>query len=507
MNPFDAALSLFRRHIFFKYIAATLILGILGNAVVLVLYLQYRKTDQSGQIAAEIATVANRLARPASDLLRAGDIPKSRELLSIFAAYPYVICTDLRIEASEAPAVSWPVIGCSRIRKPGRSIDVSLPGVGTAASMHVRIDPVVLTNRLTREFAVLALLGTIGGLALTLAGIAAFLWFINRPLKLLLTAIEQFEQEGVPRHADYHSNDEIGKLISSYNSMLDRETERVTEIREAHESILDSVNYATRIQRGLLPTHSQLSEAFAEHSVLWQPRDLVGGDIYWINTRKQGTTIAIVDCTGHGVPGGFMSMLAIASLERILSEDDSLSPAAILTRLSDLTKGLLNQYSTDARSNDGMDAAICMIDRDSGSGVFAGAHLSLTICSEQGTSRIRGDRLSLGYADTPGNPQFQETRFALSADTRLLLHTDGIIDQVGGARGIAFGYKRFASIVRQHRADSLTTLTEALEREFAEYAAGEPRRDDLTVLAFRPALSAASAGVAAQATLPAENAV
>ncbi len=497
----DAVLSLFRRRIVVKYLAATLVLGILGNAVVLLLYLQYRKADQSGQIAAEIATVANRLARPAADLIRGGNVAGSRELLSIFAAYPYVICTDLRLEASDVPAVSWPLIGCSRIRKPGRDIDVSLPGVGSAASLQVRIDPVILDNRLKAEFAVLALLGTVGGLALTLAGIAAFLWFINRPLTLLLAAIKQFEQEGLPRHANYHADDEIGKVISSYNSMLDRETARVAEIREAHESILDSVTYATRIQRGLLPTDAQLSRAFAEYSVLWQPRDLVGGDIYWINTRRQGTTIAILDCTGHGVPGGFMSMLAIASLERILSEDDSLSPAAILTRLSDLTKGLLNQSSTDARSNDGMDAAICMIDKDACSATFAGAYLSLTICSEQGTSRIRGDRMSLGYADTPWGAQFQETRVALTADTRLLLHTDGIIDQVGGARRIAFGYRRFAAVVQQHRDDSLASMTEALERAFSDYAADEPRRDDLTVLAFRPVLTAATTTAASSRTV------
>lgn len=499
MKPADAVLSLFRRHIFFKYIAATLVLGILGNALVLLVYLQYRRADQSGQVAAEIATVANRLARPASELVESADISQSRELLSIFAAYPYVICVDLLLDGNSPPDVSWPVIGCSRIRKPGRTLDVSLPGIGPAASMQVRIDPLVLQNRLEREFSVLALLGTVGGLALTLAGIAAFLWFINRPLKLLLDAIEHFERKDVPKHVDYHTDDEIGRVIHSYNSMLDREMERVSEIREAHGSILDSVNYATRIQRGLLPTESQLSAAFAECAVLWQPRDLVGGDVYWINTRKQGITIAILDCTGHGVPGGFMSMLAIASLQRILSEDDTLTPAAILTRLSDLTKGLLNQNSADAGSNDGMDAAICMIESDSRHAIFAGAHLSLTICSEGTTTRIRGDRMSLGYKDTPASPQFHETRFPLTTETSLFLHTDGIVDQVGGPRGIAFGYRRLSAIIQQNSEASLASIVDTLEQKIVEYAAGEPRRDDLTVIAFRPVMTSAGAHVATAA--------
>ncbi len=473
------------RHIFIKYLLATLLIGVTGNALVLLFYSQYRQADQSGRIASEIATVANRLARPAAKLAQRGDISQARDLLSIFAAYPYVICVDLLLEADKELAVSWPVIGCSRINKPGHELDVALPGAGSGASMHVRIDPVTLGRRLKGEFAVLLVLGTVGGLALTAAGIMAFLWFINRPLKLLLNSIELFEQNDDPRLVDYRSEDEIGKVISSYNIMLDREVERVSEIRDAHNSILDSVAYATRIQRGLLPTAEQLAAAFAEFSELWRPRDLVGGDIYWVHTRTKSTTVVLLDCTGHGVPGGFMTMLAIASLERIFSEDEYLTPGKVLTRLSDLTKGLLNQNSENAQSNDGMDAGICMLENGSSEGIFAGAHLSMTVCSAQGISRIRGDRMSLGYTDTPVGPQFQEVRFHLQEDTRMFMHTDGITDQIGGPRHIAFGYNLLAKLIQRHSGRDLATTLAAIEAEISNYAGDEPRRDDLTVLAFR----------------------
>lgn len=475
----------FSRRLFLKYILATLLIGITGNALVLLIYYQYRLADQSGQVATEIATVASRLARPAVKLAENGAYSQARELLSVFAAYQYVICVDLLLDADREPAVSWPVIGCARINKPGFVIDMALPGTSSSARLHIRIDPVTLNKILNREFLVLVILGTVGGLALIAAGVFAFLWFINRPLKLLLDAIRRFQQHDDPQHVDYHSGDEIGKVINSYNTMLEREVERVSEIRDAHESILDSVTYATRIQRGLLPTSDQLDVAFAQCSVLWQPRDLVSGDIYWVHTRKQVTTIVLLDCTGHGVPGGFMTMLAIASLERIFSEVEHLTPGNVLTRLSDLTKGLLNQNTDNAQSNDGMDAAICMIESGACEGTFAGARLSLTISSAQEVTRIRGDRMSLGYTDTPISPRFQEVQFPIAEDTILFLHTDGIIDQIGGPRRIAFGYNRFTQLVRQPAGENLANILVAVDREICAYAADESRRDDLTVIAFR----------------------
>jgi len=475
-----------RRRIFLKYILATLLVGIALNLVVLAFYYEHRRATQTGRIAAEIETVANRVARPASALAREGDVRRARELLSVFAAFPYAVCADLNLDGKEKPATSWPVIGCARMKKPGRDMDVAIPSAGPGVTMRIRIDPAVLTAELRDEFLVLGALGAVGGLALVLGGVIAFLWYINRPLSLLLTSIEQFERHDDPMRVAYRSEDEIGKVVNSYNMMLDREVERVSEIREAHHSILDSVTYASRIQRGLLPTREQLSAACAESSVLWQPRDGVGGDIYWVHSQGPHTTIAVIDCTGHGVPGGFMTMLAIATLERIFTAEENLSPGEILTRLSDLTRGLLNQDAANPVSNDGMDAAICRIDKASSEGMFAGARLSLIVCAAGRSERIRGDRMSLGYADTPAVPRFEDKTFPLGADTKLFLTTDGVIDQLGGPRHIAFGYSRFMNIVDSHASKGLDEVLGALERELGEYAGPEKRLDDVTVLAVRP---------------------
>ncbi|MBX2869757.1 MAG: SpoIIE family protein phosphatase [Acidiferrobacterales bacterium] len=480
--------GLIKSRIFYKYILATLLIGIAINGIVLAAYFQHRQNEQTGQIAAELATIANRISRPASNLTNDGKDVLARELLAVFGAYSYVICTDLFLEDTVTPAVSWPIVGCARIKKPGNEISIALSGVGPQAKMQVRINPAVLQGRLRNEFGVLALLGSVGGLALILAGIGAFLWFINRPLKLLLSAIERFEKFDDPQQVAYTSTDEIGKVVSSYNTMLNREVERVTDIRDAHRSILDSVTYATRIQHGLLPTAAQLSAAFSDYGVLWQPRDLVGGDIYWIHVEGKCTTVAIIDCTGHGVPGGFMTMLAIASLERIFSENQNLTPGEILTRLSDLTRGLLKQDLENPESNDGMDAAICQFDATRDYGVFAGARQSVVVWNENQTTRLKGDRLSLGYPDSPAGLVFEEKTFPVDALTRVFLYTDGVTDQIGGPQGIAFGYSRLADVIKANASKDLDDILQAVEQSYSDYAGNEARRDDFTLFACQPKL-------------------
>ncbi|MXN65083.1 SpoIIE family protein phosphatase [Stappia sp. GBMRC 2046] len=478
--------GLVRRRIFFKYILATILIGVAMNTLILAFYYQQRQAEQTGEVAAEIATISNRVAGPAAALAQRGEAADARELLSVFAAFYYVICADLYTANTDTPAASWPVVGCSRIKKLGRTLDVPLPIVGKDARMHVRIDPDKLAMDLLYEFLVLVALGVAGGLALTFAGVAAFLWFINRPLSLMLGAIEKFERFGDPQKVDYRAEDEIGKVVASYNMMLDREVERVSEIREAHKAILDSVTYATRIQQGLLPTQEQVSEAFSEAAVLWQPRDLVGGDIYWVFSSGERTTVALLDCTGHGVPGGFMTMLAIATIERIFTENESLTPGAILTMLSDLTRGLLNQDTEEASSNDGMDAAICQIDSGTGKATFAGARLSLLVLKEGKVERIKGDKISLGYPDTPKSPRFTERTFPVDANSTLFLMSDGMTDQIGGKKRIAFGYRQAMRLIETHATQSLEEILNALEERLNDYARNEPRLDDLTAVAFRP---------------------
>ncbi len=484
-----AAVRPIRRRLFLKFILATLGIGVLANALVLSFYYQYRRTQIIGGAAAEMATIGSRVARPIAEYLSAGERDPARDLLTVFAAFPYVICADV-FTAGDAPAISWPAIGCSRIRHAGNEVRVTVPAAGGAVDLAIRYDPERVLAGLRNEFLVLGTLAVAGGLAIILPAIVTFFWTINRPLGRLLGAIEAFERREVAQRVGYRSEDEIGQVIRSYNTMLDREVQRVGEIRDAHRAIVESVSYASRIQRGLLPRPDRLRERFADAAVLWEPRDVVSGDIYWMSAAGPRTTVALLDCTGHGVPGGFLTMLAVSLLERIVGEHEDPSPAEILRRLNRLMRRLLNQDVAHPTSNDGMDAAICRIDPAARTAVFAGARLSLLVATaDNRVVRVRGDRVSIGYPGSPADARFRETAVPLDPTTRLFLATDGVTDQVGGTRRLAFGYGRLIRTITRHLDRPLDQVLHAVKAELDAYAAGERRRDDLTVVALAPRLA------------------
>ena len=162
-----------------------------------------------------------------------------------------------------------------------------------------------------------------------------------------------------------------------------------------------------------------------------------------------------------------------------------LTPGAALSRLSDHTRTLLNQDRAGGNSNDGMDAAMCRMDATTGELVFAGARLSLLIAGTEGVQRIRGDRISLGYPDTPAGPRFEEHTLRPEDGATVVIATDGLTDQPGGRRGRAFGYGRAIAALTSGGTDAAARLA-ALSQAFEAHVGTGERRDDLTVLAFRP---------------------
>jgi serine phosphatase RsbU (regulator of sigma subunit) len=456
--------------------------------LVLFAYYQYREAWVIGSVAGEIATIASRIGRPLAGYMAADDPGPARDLLAVYAAYPYVVCANFLTPAGD-PAFSWPVIGCANVGGGNEEVRIAVATASGPATLLVRYDRDYVLAGLYREFLVLGGLAFLGALAIILPAIVTFFWTINRPLARMLAGIEQFEHGDVAARVDYRSEDEIGQVVRSYNTMLDREVERLAEIRGAHRAIVESVSYASRIQRGLLPRPERLAAHFADFAVLWEPRDVVGGDIYWVSFAGPRPTVVLLDCTGHGVPGGFMTMVAISTLERVFGESEDLGPADVLARLNALTRSLLNQDVAEPTSNDGMDAAACQIDAATRTAVFAGAHLSLLVAQGDRVRRVRGDKASIGYADSPADLRIEESRVPLDAATRLFLVSDGVIDQPGGARQTAFGHERLMRSIARHHTGSLERVLAGVKAEFDAYAALEPRRDDATIVAVVPRLA------------------
>jgi len=255
------------------------------------------------------------------------------------------------------------------------------------------------------------------------------------------------------------------------------------DLAEAQRKISESLDYASLIQTSFLPDTRQLVDILPEHFLVWNQRDKVGGDSYWFRLWGNGFFIGVIDCTGHGVPGAFMTLIVHSLLDKAVVESDG-SPAAILSSMNRLIKDALRQNRKGAMSDDGMDCALCYVDLDRDRLIFSGANSPLYLMDEDGVRLIKGDRCGLGYVRSPRDFRFTDVEVALTRKTRFYLATDGLVDQVGGEKRLPFGKRRFMRFMETHFEVPITTQCDALMRLLEEYQGDETRRDDVTVLGF-----------------------
>lgn len=280
----------------------------------------------------------------------------------------------------------------------------------------------------------------------------------------------------------------VGACTDTLNYLVESNSRRAQEMTELHEEVMDSVRYASRIQRGLLPTKNKLQASLKDIDVIWEPRDVVGGDVYWRSedVGKNHFTIGLIDCTGHGVPGALMSMVVLSILNRIYAEDPEVQPGVSLARLGNLVRTALNQDTTDCNSNDGFDAGFCKVDLVSNKVIFAGARNNCFVVPRDDGPilRVAGEKSALGYpGSTPYEP-LEEYEIPLEGYSTFCMASDGIFDQPGGPKNIAFGPKRFMEMVDRNRTAAPSSLMQILYKTAESWRGAELRRDDLSALSF-----------------------
>lgn len=281
------------------------------------------------------------------------------------------------------------------------------------------------------------------------------------------------------------------ELIEKQNLILeDTVAQRTQELSAKHEIVLSSVNYASRLQRGQLPRPLRIDGRFASFATIWEPRDTIGGDLYWLsNSQHAGPfVLAVADCTGHGVPGAMLSLLVSNSLERIYANDTSEDPVTALLSLDRYVRTGLNQDRPDSESDDGCDAAVLRIDRQKQTIEFAGAKLGLFQINANGVvTRHPGARCSLGYQDAihDSDRPLLQTIHCQAGDVFALV-TDGFTDQIGGAQGkTSFGYRRLEDILKTNCSSSAEAIVAAMKHDFAQWQGSNQRRDDVTAVVFK----------------------
>ncbi|OQX24530.1 MAG: hypothetical protein BWK80_20320 [Desulfobacteraceae bacterium IS3] len=261
--------------------------------------------------------------------------------------------------------------------------------------------------------------------------------------------------------------------------------ENAREIAEATtKKIMESIRYARRIQNSLLPNMAHLREYLPESFLLWMPRDIVGGDMFVAEFRENSFLIALIDCTGHGVPGAMMTMLATSAFNRILRDEDTHDPALILQRLNTIIKETLQQDTEHATSDDGLDAGVCLVNPKERLLTFAGARLPLYAAHNSDMTVISGDKQSIGYKRSDINFRFGEHQIEILPGMRFYLTSDGFADQSGGEKNFPFGTRRFADLLKEHAELPFEQQKEALLRAFNDYKGSHQQRDDVTVAGF-----------------------
>jgi len=258
------------------------------------------------------------------------------------------------------------------------------------------------------------------------------------------------------------------------------------QVEYANKHIMESICYAEKIQRSLLPSHEMLRRYFDhKYFIIDEPKHIVGGDIYLFEKFENGCLIALIDCTGHGVPGALMTMLSGTMFKQIVQGEYYDNPARILKSLNMAVKISLYTQKKKADSDDGMDAGICFLNTETRVLTFAGARFPLTYITDDGTLHtIKGDRQSLGYKNANTGFEFTNHQIPLRAAMSFYMSTDGIRDQIGGPGSFPFGNSRFYDLLREVRKQAFEEQRNIILRTYMKWKDDEEQRDDVTVVGF-----------------------
>ncbi|OJJ17106.1 hypothetical protein BKI52_30810 [marine bacterium AO1-C] len=336
------------------------------------------------------------------------------------------------------------------------------------------------------------------GLALTLGLVIVLLFFF----------VEKQKSNRKLNHANEElaiSNEEIkasSEEVQSINSTLQETLELVNEQKN---DMVASINYAERIQRAVLPTTESVQAIFPEHFIFYKPRDIVSGDFYWLTKTEsqpiyeessdfqlgrvllgfsnEKQILVVADCTGHGVPGAFMTMLCSQALNSIVIQDNVHEPGQILNHLDAYLRQALKSQQTNV--NDGMDIAICVIDSSEQTLTFAGAKNSLLCYQNQEFKEIKGDLHSINGRRTPKGYQYTSQVIQLTASTTFYLYSDGYPDQFGGPQGKKFLKKRFREMLHQMATLPMEQQHQHLDAQLNDWMKDEEQIDDILVMGVR----------------------
>jgi serine phosphatase RsbU (regulator of sigma subunit) len=274
-----------------------------------------------------------------------------------------------------------------------------------------------------------------------------------------------------------------GGFVSTFTDITDRKkAERA--LKDAMEVISGSIQYASRIQQSTLPLEHNLDDIIPNRFIIWEPRDVVGGDMYWCRPWGEGHIVILGDCTGHGVPGAFMTLISNGVLGQAYREIEPGKPGLLLQRMHQLIQNALGQHLDQGESDDGLELGICYINPQNKLLLFSGARFELFVLEGEEITVVKGTKKGTGYRGIPIDQIYSETAVELRPGQRFYMTSDGIIDQVGGEKKRGFGKNRFKNLLLKNRESSFKVQKKLLLKALRDYQGAEKRRDDVSIVGF-----------------------
>jgi len=254
-------------------------------------------------------------------------------------------------------------------------------------------------------------------------------------------------------------------------------------LEEATADTMNSIRYAQNIQRAILPDIQKINASFHEFFMLYMPKSIVSGDFYWFTKKKNKTFFALADCTGHGIPGAFMTVMANDLLNSIVIQQDNNDCTEILNLLDQAVLNSL-QYKENS-SNDGLDIALLCFDEKERELTFSGASMDLIIYQENDWVSYKGERFSIGGLKETNQKQSKNIKIDLKTDTQIYIHTDGLVDQFGGEHDKKFMRKRLRILLDRIKLLPLDQQKAELEKTIMNWKGDQKQTDDISITGIR----------------------
>ena len=275
----------------------------------------------------------------------------------------------------------------------------------------------------------------------------------------------------------------IGFLGFVYNQLNTTKKQKLV-IEEKQQEISDSINYAKRIQDAMMTSSVYLKDALPKSFIFFKPKDVVSGDFYWIyKDQEENIFFTVADCTGHGVPGAFMSMIGTSLLNEIIIEKDIKETDKILSEMRTQIIKSLHQEE-DGAQKDGMDISLCKLNMKKKTVEFSGAHNSLIHISGEELKTYRGDHQPVGLLLGDRKP-FTKYEVKLKKNDMLYIYSDGYQDQFGGAKGKKYMAAKFKKQLLKMSNESTDKQITILEEEFESWSQNYEQIDDVCVMGVR----------------------